>query len=429
MIAVRPVDRVYLRFVWPNQDGEVVTWRIKRVPFGVNCSPFLLNATIRHHLQLEKQNSASEEVRKIVELMQDSFYVDDCLSRLSVREQVDEFQMTSCEIIHNASMELRKRRGNGIKSSEDAGTKVLGLTWDFELDCLSLSAEFTYYKQWTRRTLLKLLASIFDPLGFITPFTIAGKKLLQQSWKESKDWDTPFNGILEDQTSKWAEQLPLISSFHIMRWIGAVEGEKYCLHLFTDASEAAYACCLYLCHANKSCLLFSKGKVAPLKTCTMTIARLELQAAFLGARCVEFVCNELRINTMKIFAWTDSITTWHWLQKPAHSWTSWVANRVSAIQEISDGLNITWKHCEGARNPADLPSRGEISLEVLKDWHLRQTWFVNECEWPTDRVPGPTEDVLNTNKVHVVSANAVLTENAWWSRLSTCMDMACWSWS
>ena len=99
-------------------------------------------------------------------------------------------------------MELRKWRGNSIKSSEDAGTKVLRLTWDSELDCLSLSAEFTYYKQWTRRTLLKLLASIFDPLGLITPFTIAGKKLLQQWWKESKDWDTPFNGFLEDQTSK-----------------------------------------------------------------------------------------------------------------------------------------------------------------------------------------------------------------------------------
>ena len=65
---------------------------------------------------------------KIVELMQDSFYVDDCLSSLSVREQVDEFQMTSCEIMLNASMELRKWRGNSIKSSEDAGTKVLVLT-------------------------------------------------------------------------------------------------------------------------------------------------------------------------------------------------------------------------------------------------------------------------------------------------------------
>ena len=178
--------------------------------------------------------------------------------------------------------------------------------------------------------------------------------------------------------------------FLVMRFICAVEGEKHCLHLFTDTSEAAYACCIYLCHANKSCLLFSKGKVAPLKT--MTTARLEVQAAFLGSRCVEFVCNELRIIPMNIFAWTDSITTWPWLQKPAHSWTSWVANRESAIQEISDGLNITWKICEGARNPADLPSWAEISLEVLKDWHLRQTWFVNESEWPTDCVPGPTAD-------------------------------------
>ena len=80
VIAVRPEARVYLRVVWPNQDGELVTWRLKRVPFGINCSPFLLNATICHHLQLEKQNKASDEVRKIVELIQDSFYVDDCLS-------------------------------------------------------------------------------------------------------------------------------------------------------------------------------------------------------------------------------------------------------------------------------------------------------------------------------------------------------------
>ena len=133
MIAVRPEDRVYLRFVWPNPDGKVVTWRLKRVPFGVNCSPFLINATIRHHLQQEKQNFASEEVRKIVDKMQDSFYVYDCLSILSVREQVDEFQTGSCEIMLNANMELRKWRRHNIKSSEDAGTKVLGwheiLSW------------------------------------------------------------------------------------------------------------------------------------------------------------------------------------------------------------------------------------------------------------------------------------------------------------
>ena len=77
-------------------------------------------------LPTREANLASEEVRRIVKLMQESFYVDDCLSCLSVREQVDEFQMTSCEIMLNASMKLRKWRGNSIMSSEDAGTKVLG---------------------------------------------------------------------------------------------------------------------------------------------------------------------------------------------------------------------------------------------------------------------------------------------------------------
>ena len=81
---------------------------------------FLLNATIRHHLQQEKQNWASEEVRKLVELMQDSVYVDDCLSSLSGPEQVEESQMTSCKLRLNASMELCRLRGNSIKSLEDA---------------------------------------------------------------------------------------------------------------------------------------------------------------------------------------------------------------------------------------------------------------------------------------------------------------------
>ena len=67
--------------------------------------------------------------------------------------------------------------------------------------------------------------------------------------------------------------------------------------------------------------------MAPLRT--IRLARLELQAAFLGPKCADFICQELRIKVLEVHAWTDSITAavWHWLQKPAHSWTTWVANR------------------------------------------------------------------------------------------------------
>lgn len=52
MIKVNPVDRDYLRVLWWKgpDTSELQTFRHKRVVFGVNCSPFLLNAVIAYHL-------------------------------------------------------------------------------------------------------------------------------------------------------------------------------------------------------------------------------------------------------------------------------------------------------------------------------------------------------------------------------------------
>ena len=57
-------------------------------------------------------------------------------------------------------------------------------------------------------------------------------------------------------------------------------------HLFTDASEKAYGCCIYVAWEEESQLLFAKTKVTPLKV--TTLARLELQAAYVGVRWLQF---------------------------------------------------------------------------------------------------------------------------------------------
>ena len=210
----------------------------------------------------------------------------------------------------SASMELRKWRGNSIVCSDEAGAKVLGITWETELDQMLIAPDTpTEDQRWTRGSLLKFIASIFDPLGYITSFTIAGMILLQQSWKESNDWDAPFAGHLQERTQQWGHDIAQVSKFQVPRWIGAVEGQEYDLHLFTDASESAYACCFYICLKDSAQLIYSKGKVAPLRTISLT--RLELQAAFLGAKCADFICQELRIKILEVHAWTDSITVWH----------------------------------------------------------------------------------------------------------------------
>jgi hypothetical protein len=52
MISVNPDDRDVLRFLWvENPFDDDVILRFTRVVFGVSSSPFLLTATIRHHLE------------------------------------------------------------------------------------------------------------------------------------------------------------------------------------------------------------------------------------------------------------------------------------------------------------------------------------------------------------------------------------------
>ena len=55
MVSVNERDRDSLRFLWtadPSSElAETVTLRFTRVMFGVSASPFLLNATIHHHIQ------------------------------------------------------------------------------------------------------------------------------------------------------------------------------------------------------------------------------------------------------------------------------------------------------------------------------------------------------------------------------------------
>ncbi|CAB4017874.1 E3 ubiquitin- ligase DZIP3, partial [Paramuricea clavata] len=75
-IEIDPCDRDCLRFLWVGNihEDEVkpVEYRFCRVVFGVNCSPFLLNATLQHHLDRFSKGNP-ELTRKL----KDGFYVDD----------------------------------------------------------------------------------------------------------------------------------------------------------------------------------------------------------------------------------------------------------------------------------------------------------------------------------------------------------------
>ena len=55
MVGVEEEDQDVLQFLWIKDykqvPSEVQVFRFKRVVFGVDSSPFLLNATFKHHLE------------------------------------------------------------------------------------------------------------------------------------------------------------------------------------------------------------------------------------------------------------------------------------------------------------------------------------------------------------------------------------------
>ena len=61
-ISILEEDRDVHRFLW-QPDDDVMTMRFTRVPFGNCCSPFLLNATIQHHLSSFPPSPAVNELQ------------------------------------------------------------------------------------------------------------------------------------------------------------------------------------------------------------------------------------------------------------------------------------------------------------------------------------------------------------------------------
>lgn len=75
-----------------------------RVTFGVACSPFLLCATIRHHLnQYDSANLAVSELNT-------NLYADDWLTGADTVEGVQELCNTGSAVMANARMQLTKWR-------------------------------------------------------------------------------------------------------------------------------------------------------------------------------------------------------------------------------------------------------------------------------------------------------------------------------
>ncbi|KAH9631376.1 hypothetical protein HF086_012164 [Spodoptera exigua] len=233
--------------------------------------------------------------------------------------------------------------------------------------------------------------------------------MIQKLWVLGIGWDeTPPDDVIRTWNT-YRDQLPELAQFKIPRKLTCPDAKSYEIHGFCDSSEVAYGAVVYLRVVQASrvnvFLVCSKARVVPLKR--ISLPRLELCAAVLLSDIYKYV-RDIYLSQIKIdnvFLWSDSTIVLSWLRSPSSRWATFVANRVSHIQDITP--MECWHHVSSGDNPADICSRGQFPSEILVNslWWAGPWWLSHdETNWPINSTNRPAQ--LTTDEESIVRAEA-----------------------
>ncbi|XP_048483851.1 uncharacterized protein LOC125489994 [Plutella xylostella] len=404
-------DRKYqLILWWESPDQPLLTYELCTNTYGLRCSPYIANRTI-----LELAEQERESLPRAAAVLRTDVYVDDIITGTDSESDALSLQQELITLMKSGGYELRKWISNSsailqglpddhkqlpllFENSENPHTvAVLGVLYDPVRDVFSYKLNLGASSSDTKRSILSVVARIFDPKGWICPVVYWVKCLLQRFWLNKLDWNDPLPSDLLREWQAFREDLVNLKRLAIPRCTMTKPASSYSLHGFCDASELGFAAVLYLRSSNQDGsvsvhLLMAKSKVAPLRT-RPTIPKLELCGAVLLVKLLNHVslCLQRSVEFEEIVGWTDSMISLAWINTSPHTLQVYEANRVSQIQ--NSAVTITWRHVPGNLNPADVASRGSTALTLLSHplW-WEPAWLTqNESAWPSREVERPSE--------------------------------------
>lgn len=420
-IFVRKEDRNAQRFLWrdcdTSKDPEIYVMNV--LIFGASCAP-CVSQYVKNEHAAKYENTYPEAVAAI----KNSHYVDDFLWSTDSPEEAIKLASEVHFIHSQAGFNLRNWRSNSQSVLNGLSTnsvdnkclniidslepeKVLGIFWKSSDDTIIFkisssileSPIFLGIKDPTKREILKILMSVYDPLGLVGNFIMHLKITLQEIWRSGVGWDDPVLGPQAERWKKWLMFLPSLQEFKIPRcYLQSIPNFKNAsvdLHTFVDASENGYAAVSYfrITSGNEIIvsLVGSKTRVAPLKLAS--IPRLELMAALIGARFSKAIICSHDIKVRRKFFWSDSRTVLSWISSDHRKYHQFVAVRVSEILDISEIGE--WRWIAGRLNVADEATKWSSSPNLSESgrWlsgpdflkHSEDKWLIDgSAILPTD---------------------------------------------
>lgn len=406
-VKVPPEDADLLRFLWwPDGDvsQELQEYRMEVHLFGATSSPSCASYALRRCAEDNKDYFDAA----VVDTVLHNFYVDDCLRSVASEQEAVKLHRDLKDICHTGGFKLTKWMTNNrnVLSSipqEDRATEVkdldldqdsllieraLGVQWCIQTDQFKFHVNIQQ-KPLTRRGILSMMSSVYDPLGMLSPVILPARNVLQELCRLRTGWDDVVPDHFALQWSKWMEELHQLTDFGVDRCFKPPEfGDtvEARLHHFSDASETGYGTVTYLVQKNSSdqvhcSFVLGKSRVVPLKP--MTIPRLELTAATLAVKVDVLLRKELQLPLSDSKFWTDSTAVLKYIANENIRFKTFVANRVATILQVSKVQQ--WSYVNTELNPADYASRGQkVSVFIQNEVWISGPAFLSksEEEWP-----------------------------------------------
>ena len=234
-VRVPEVDRDLLRFLWwPRGDfsKELEEYRMTVHLFGAVSSPSCANFAMRRNAEDHRHEFSPDVVSTVLK----NFYVDDCLKSLPSAtvaiKHVEElrrlmlrggFNLTKWisndrEVLESIPVEARAKDVKDLDLDNDVlpAEKALGVSWFVETDTCGFKVNIKE-KPCTRRGILSVVSSVYDPLGMAAPFILPAKLLLQDLCRKSLGWDDEIPSDYLSRWRVWLNGLPKSFVVHVSK--------------------------------------------------------------------------------------------------------------------------------------------------------------------------------------------------------------------
>ena len=423
-VKVDPADGDALRFLWwPQGDlsAKPVECRMMVHLFGATSSPSAAAFALRYATEVFKEDYS----QKALEVVLNNFYVDDMLMSAATANEALKLAREVKDMLSKAGFELAKWTSNdnnvlgSISSSENpikfktisgcatGKQSVLGIHWDVSADTLQIRCNIPD-RPFTKRGMLSLLHSIYDPLGFVAPVMIKPKIWLRDV--KELDWDEELSDEERRRWETWIASLAALEKLSVQRCFKVLNKsiQIFELHHFADGSSTAYGAVSYLRMVDADgfahcTFLMGKGYIAESKR---TVPQLEMLAALTAVRLDQLIRKELTCPITRSYFWSDSTATLQSILSTKKKFSVFVANRLAEIERFS--RKEDWRYVPTNENPADDVTK---ETSVKRFLEVSRWLYAPDFLWkePVEEPTAPTSLTLSFGKLR--NSNKVNTAN------------------